>query len=106
MNVDFAVILVLLVATSGVICLLDVVFLAPGRRGGVVGKASDLPEAEPKRPVVKKVERGPDRFHAGQSAITNGSFRRVFQMRLTGEEARHPACVAKLSRLLASGPTR
>lgn len=57
MNIDFAVILVLLVATSGVIYLFDVVFLAPGRRGGVVGKASDLPEGEPKRPVIVEYAR-------------------------------------------------
>jgi signal peptidase I len=57
MNIDFAVVLVLLVATSGIICLFDVVFLAPGRRGAVLPRSGDLSESGPKRPIIVEYAR-------------------------------------------------
>ncbi len=57
MNIDFALVLVLLCASSGLICLVDVVFLAPGRRNGVIAKQGKLPVEESKRPVVVEYAR-------------------------------------------------
>ncbi len=57
MNIDFALVLVLLCATSGIICLFDVVFLAPGRRGAVVAQPDRVAAEESKRPVIVEYAR-------------------------------------------------